>query len=162
MQNRLLPGLTPWKELLFYEILWRGMYRASNNPSPFLQESLLSGEAEVKKSKTFDKRSSMSKSDGDQVLTARRMNSPKDRLSMSLWKMPSLLLSPSENFFLSSLSSFTSSGPGDLCVSLWDQGVGHIEEEPSTPILEHLTQHTGLAWLTQINHNVFSISLHSY
>lgn len=46
----------------------------------------------------------MSKSDGDQVLTARGMNSPKDRLSMSLWKMPSLLLSPPENFLFKVLS----------------------------------------------------------
>lgn len=130
-------------------------------PHPFYRR-VCSGEAEIKKSKTFDIRSFMSKSDGDQVLTAQRMNSPKDRLPMSLWKMPSLLLSPPENFFLSSLSSFTSSGPEDLHVSLWDQGVGHKEEKPSTPILEYLTQHTGLAWLTQINHNVFSISLHSY
>ena len=65
-------------------------------------------------------------------------------------------------FFLMFSLLLTSSGPGGLCVSLWDQGVGLKQEEPSTPILEHLTQHTGLASLTQINHNVFSISLHSY
>ena len=75
------------------------MYSAPDNTSPFLQESLLSGEAEIKKPKTFDKSSSMSKSDVDRVSAAQRMNSPKDRLSMSLLKMPSLLSSPSDKFF---------------------------------------------------------------
>lgn len=98
-----------------------------------------------------------------ELSATQRMNSPKDRLSMSLLKTPSLLSLPSDKFFFFMFSLLlTSSGPGGLCVSLQDQGLGHKEEEPSTPILEHLTQHTGLASLTQINHNVFSISLHSY